>query len=178
MLFLFVLHFFYFLHCHEEEKKLYLNSCMDMMATLIVGTMVLMENEYLPTILFLALINGSVHAVKISGKMALTLDIVGQKNLLKGIAANFFSMTTMGVFGPLLAGWVIEPYGIGYSFYLASFTILIAIFVLINLRGIQTPKPTESSHREDIVEGLENAPKTFIGMLNGENLGKTLIKLP
>ena len=29
-----------------------------------------------------------------------------------------------------------------------------------------------------IVEGLENAPKTFIGMLNGENLGKTLIKLP
>ena len=33
-------------------------------------------------------------------------------------------------------------------------------------------------YREDIVEGLENAPKTFIGMLNGENIGKTLIKLP
>ena len=36
----------------------------------------------------------------------------------------------------------------------------------------------ELKYREDIVEGLENAPKTFIGMLNGENLGKTLIKLP
>ena len=36
----------------------------------------------------------------------------------------------------------------------------------------------ELKYREDIVEGLGNAPKTFIGMLNGENLGKTLIKLP
>ena len=36
----------------------------------------------------------------------------------------------------------------------------------------------ELKYREDIVEGLENAPKTFIGMLNGENLGKTLIRLP
>ena len=32
-------------------------------------------------------------------------------------------------------------------------------------------------YREDVVEGLENAPKTFIGMLNGENFGKTLIKV-
>jgi NADPH-dependent curcumin reductase CurA len=29
----------------------------------------------------------------------------------------------------------------------------------------------------DISEGLENAPSTFIGMLNGRNLGKTLVKL-
>ncbi len=32
-------------------------------------------------------------------------------------------------------------------------------------------------YREDVVEGLDNAPKTFIGMLNGENFGKTLIKV-
>ena len=35
----------------------------------------------------------------------------------------------------------------------------------------------ELRYREYVVEGLENAPKTFIGMLNGENLGKTLIKV-
>lgn len=33
-------------------------------------------------------------------------------------------------------------------------------------------------YREHIVDGLENAPKAFIGMLNGENLGKALIRLP
>ena len=32
-------------------------------------------------------------------------------------------------------------------------------------------------YREDVVDGLENAPRTFIGMLNGENFGKTLIKV-
>jgi len=145
---------------HNRLRILLLAQCIQMMVTLIVGTMVLMENEYLPVILFLALMNGLVHAVKISGKMALTLDIVGQESLLKGIAANFFSMTTMSVVGPLLAGWIIEPYGIEYSFFLTSLAVLLAILVLINLRGIETPKPTESSHKEDIVEGAKYVLRT------------------
>lgn len=33
------------------------------------------------------------------------------------------------------------------------------------------------SYREDITEGLENAPETFIGMLEGRNFGKTIIKV-
>ncbi len=32
-------------------------------------------------------------------------------------------------------------------------------------------------YKEDVAEGIRNAPQTFIGMLNGENLGKTLIKV-
>jgi NADPH-dependent curcumin reductase CurA len=32
-------------------------------------------------------------------------------------------------------------------------------------------------YQEHIVDGLENAPKAFIGMLNGENLGKALVRL-
>ena len=32
-------------------------------------------------------------------------------------------------------------------------------------------------YREDIVEGLENAPAAFIGMLSGDNIGKRLIKV-
>ena len=31
--------------------------------------------------------------------------------------------------------------------------------------------------REHVTEGIENAPRAFIGMLNGENRGKALVKL-
>jgi NADPH-dependent curcumin reductase CurA len=31
--------------------------------------------------------------------------------------------------------------------------------------------------KEDIVEGLENTPKALIGLLNGENFGKRIVKL-
>lgn len=33
------------------------------------------------------------------------------------------------------------------------------------------------AYREDITEGLDRAPETFIGMLSGENFGKTIIKV-
>jgi NADPH-dependent curcumin reductase CurA len=32
-------------------------------------------------------------------------------------------------------------------------------------------------YREDIVEGLENAPRAFIGLLRGQNFGKLQVKL-
>jgi hypothetical protein len=32
-------------------------------------------------------------------------------------------------------------------------------------------------HREDVVEGLENAPEAFIGMLKGRNFGKMLVQV-
>jgi NADPH-dependent curcumin reductase CurA len=32
-------------------------------------------------------------------------------------------------------------------------------------------------YREDIVEGLENAPRGLIGLLRGENFGKRLVRV-
>jgi len=31
---------------------------------------------------------------------------------------------------------------------------------------------------EDVVIGLENAPKAFIGLFTGENIGKLLVRIP
>jgi NADPH2:quinone reductase len=32
-------------------------------------------------------------------------------------------------------------------------------------------------YREDVVDGLENAPEAFIGMLQGKNFGKLLVRV-
>jgi hypothetical protein len=38
-------------------------------------------------------------------------------------------------------------------------------------------KEKKLTYAEHIVEGLENAPKAFIGLFAGENLGKQLVKV-
>ncbi len=38
-------------------------------------------------------------------------------------------------------------------------------------------KSGKMHYREQIVEGLENAPEAFIGMLEGKNFGKLVIRV-
>ena len=38
-------------------------------------------------------------------------------------------------------------------------------------------KEGKVKYREDVVQGLENTPKAFMRMLNGENKGKQLVKV-
>jgi hypothetical protein len=33
------------------------------------------------------------------------------------------------------------------------------------------------TYREDVTQGLENAPDAFIGLLEGKNFGKAVVKL-
>lgn len=44
-------------------------------------------------------------------------------------------------------------------------------------RIAQWLKEGKLKYRENIIEGIENAPRAFIGMLKGENIGKQLVKI-
>ena len=38
-------------------------------------------------------------------------------------------------------------------------------------------KEGKLKYREDVVEGLENAPKAFLGLFRGENFGKLIVRV-
>jgi len=38
-------------------------------------------------------------------------------------------------------------------------------------------RKTNSDDRENVVEGFENAPDAFLGLFEGENIGKQLVKV-
>ena len=45
------------------------------------------------------------------------------------------------------------------------------------MRMAQWIREGKVKYKEDVVEGLENAPKAFIGMMRGANFGKLLVKV-
>lgn len=46
-----------------------------------------------------------------------------------------------------------------------------------NHLGLQWLKEGKVHYVDDVTNGLENAPKAFIGMLHGENVGKAAVKV-
>lgn len=58
---------------------------------------------------------------------------------------------------------------------------LIRLLLLIHCShsdvGLQWLKEGKVHYVDDVTNGLENAPKAFIGMLHGENVGKAAVKV-
>ena len=44
-------------------------------------------------------------------------------------------------------------------------------------RATEWVKEGRLRHRETVVEGIDNAPRAFLGLLRGENIGKMLVKV-
>ncbi|SVB12520.1 uncharacterized protein METZ01_LOCUS165374, partial [marine metagenome] len=89
----------------------------EMTCALLMGFLVHTSNISVVYVLLFAFIMGITGATRYSCVSALTLDLVGHLNLLKGVAANFFSMTVMGVVAPVTLGWIIRSQGIPYAYY-------------------------------------------------------------
>ena len=127
----------------------------EMTCALLMGFLVHTDNISVVHVLLFAFIMGIIGATRYSCVSALTLDLVGRSNLLKGVAANFFSMTVMGVVAPVALGWIIRSQGVPYAYYFIAGTSLVSLVVLMNLRGITAPEKELSSHVEDLIEGAK-----------------------
>ena len=63
-------------------------------------------------VLVVAFIDGAALTVKVPSRMALTLDLVGRRQVLSATAAGLVSMTAMAVVVPLAGGVVVNAFDI------------------------------------------------------------------
>ena len=139
---------------YNRKHLLILSLLVQSLAAIILGILLLMDFLQLYHALLFSFVSGLTGSVKFSCKMALTLDLAGRNNLLKGIAANFFSMTIMGVVAPLAGGLILAELGMGQAFLLVGALLLVSLMVVSLLKGIESPQYRGASHVDDFLEGV------------------------
>ena len=140
---------------YNRRYLLLVTLAIEMACALVMGVLVHTNNVSIVSVLLFSFIIGVNGATRYSCVSALTLDLVGRSNLLKGVAANFFSMTIMGVVAPVAGGWIIRSLGVPYAYYLIVGVSLVSLVILMNLKGIKAPEKELSSHVEDLIEGAK-----------------------
>ena len=139
---------------YNRKHLLILSLLVQSLAAIILGILLWMDFLQLYHALLFSFVSGLTGSVKFSCKMALTLDLAGRNNLLKGIAANFFSMTIMGVVAPLAGGLILAELGMGQAFLLVGALLLVSLMVVSLLKGIESPQYRGASHVDDFLEGV------------------------
>ena len=120
-----------------------------------VAVLVFTDRIELWQILATALADGILMAVKLPARMTLVLDVAGRENLLKANAANFVAMTIAGITVPLLAGPVVDTFGIGWIYAVMVGALALSGVLMVFLRGFGTSgRKRETSPLADLKEGV------------------------
>ena len=121
----------------------------------VVAVLVFTDRIELWHILATALADGMLMAVKLPARMTLVLDVAGRENLLKANAANFVAMTTGGITVPLLAGPVVDTFGIGWIYAGMVLALILSSAHMVFLRGFGTSgRKRDTSPLADLKEGV------------------------
>ncbi|HIC49355.1 MAG TPA: MFS transporter, partial [Dehalococcoidia bacterium] len=140
---------------YNRKYLLILSLAIQSLAALALGILLISDSLQLHHALVFAFVSGLTGSLKFSCKMALTLDLAGRHNLLKAVAANFFSMTIMGVVAPLAGGLILAELGMGPAFFLVGILLLVSLLVVSLLKGIESPEYRATSHVDDLLEGVK-----------------------
>ena len=143
---------------YNRRNLLLITQFSQMFLVAILGMLALYEVIEVWHVLFFAFWAGAFHGVRYPCRMAMTLDLVGTENLLRGTAAYYFSMTVMGIVAPLVGGWLIGKeiyYGFGFIFL----ALLVSSLGFLNIRGVGAPQIASSNHLEDLIYGARYVTK-------------------
>ena len=87
---------------------------------IVLAVLILSGNVRLWHVLVAALTEGVLVSVQIPAMLTLTLDIAGRGRLMSATAARFAAMLMMGIVAPLLAGFVVSRFDIGWAYLIIA----------------------------------------------------------
>ncbi len=105
-------------------------------------------------IALLSLIGGVVTSYDLPARQAMVTDMVGKEDLMNAIALNSAAFNLARIFGPALAGFLVEWSGMGWCFFLNGLSFLAVILPLPWLRFTQHPPQTDTNLWTSLTEGL------------------------
>ena len=110
--------------------------------TLIMGFIIYIDLLEIWHLLIFTLTNGCFSSLRITSKLAIPYDLVGEGFLLKSSATNFLSITLMAIIAPLYGGWLlaVPDVGFAYSIWSVSVTLFVSGLIISRLNGISNPE--------------------------------------
>jgi MFS family permease len=107
----------------------------------------------------LALLLGIVNAIDMPARQAFMVEMVGKEDLMNAIALNSAVFNGARIFGPTIAGFVIDIWGVAPGFFLngVSFIAVIAALCAIKAPGLPHPRKEGVKIMDEVKEGVSYA---------------------
>lgn len=120
-----------------------------------IAALIFSDEIQLWHVMLSGLLNGTLSAIKIPSRAALTLDVAGRPNMMQASAADFAALTGAGIVIPLVAGWVVNTHGMDWAYVGMTSAFLTSTAVLAFLKGVQKrSRSAPSSPKQDFTEGM------------------------
>ena len=103
--------------------------------SLVTGILALTDQIELWHLLVIALMQGILMATQLPASNSLAYQIVGPGRLLNAMASRLAAMNISRIIGSLIAGVLIERYGVGSSYLLAAAGSFLGMALLLFIRG-------------------------------------------
>lgn len=126
------------------------------LATLTMANLVTMWHLYAVTFLL-----GTLQALNMPSRMAIVSDLVDREDIMNAVSLNSAVMNSGRIFGPALAGGIIELTDISVAMYLNGGCYLVGVACLLLVRsGPQKPAAKDTTILRDLWEGVNYFLKT------------------
>lgn len=115
----------------DRRRLLIMISFVSSLIVLVPGILILMGALTVPAVLIFVGIFGSVSTIGLPARQTLIVDIVGQQGAMNAISVSSMGGRVIGLVGGMVAGVVIEFFGIEWCFFIMALTHVLSGIVLV-----------------------------------------------